>query len=415
MYCGAVALGATGAGRAGSPRPARPLPLRTRTRLPVRVERDARRVPAGRDEARKRLSPGRVTSTTATVLLSALATSRVAPSGDSASAFGVEPGGACRREGDADALGGVRRREVHHPHRVRVGAGDEERARRPSRTPSRSGARRRDDLGERPSGCAARGRPRARRPTRSRRRHSRRGPRPRRSPRRRGRARASTCPSRRPRPRPPRRRPRPRRAAARRERARGRRRSRRLSTSSPCGRLLGRGRAERAAGHEALAAPLDLADRVVGRARREETLAVGVPGDPEPRVVERHLLGHLPAVDVHHAQARLRPAVVRDHEVAAVGVQGHRERQVARVEVAARGGDAPAVRQERHALALRAGVCWAFGGGLTETEERCQSEERGEGGDDGAGMGFEGGSPESIGFATIPPREPDRGVNTRTP
>ena len=44
-----------------------------------------------RDAAR----PGVVTSTTATVLLSALATSSVLPSGESASAFGVDPGGAC--------------------------------------------------------------------------------------------------------------------------------------------------------------------------------------------------------------------------------------------------------------------------------------------------------------------------------
>ena len=43
---------------------------------------------------RKRLSPGSATSTTATVLLSAFATSSVWPSGESASALGVEPGGA---------------------------------------------------------------------------------------------------------------------------------------------------------------------------------------------------------------------------------------------------------------------------------------------------------------------------------
>ena len=42
----------------------------------------------------KRLSPGRVTSTTASVLLSAFATSSVRPSGDRASALGVDPGGA---------------------------------------------------------------------------------------------------------------------------------------------------------------------------------------------------------------------------------------------------------------------------------------------------------------------------------
>jgi hypothetical protein len=40
------------------------------------------------------LRPGRETSTAATVLLSAFATSSVLPSADSATAFGVEPGGA---------------------------------------------------------------------------------------------------------------------------------------------------------------------------------------------------------------------------------------------------------------------------------------------------------------------------------
>src|SRR5438045_2080442 len=41
-----------------------------------------------------RLSPGRDTSTNATVLLSAFATSSRSPAGDSVTAFGVEPGGA---------------------------------------------------------------------------------------------------------------------------------------------------------------------------------------------------------------------------------------------------------------------------------------------------------------------------------
>jgi hypothetical protein len=40
------------------------------------------------------LAPAFAMSTTATVLLSALATSSVSPSGDNASAFGVDPTGA---------------------------------------------------------------------------------------------------------------------------------------------------------------------------------------------------------------------------------------------------------------------------------------------------------------------------------
>src|SRR5215475_5547372 len=42
-----------------------------------------------------RPAPGFDTSTTATLLLSAFATSSLLPSGESASALGVDPGGAC--------------------------------------------------------------------------------------------------------------------------------------------------------------------------------------------------------------------------------------------------------------------------------------------------------------------------------
>ena len=93
MYC-APSLGLTGCGPRGFAAGARPLPLSTSTRAPFA----SNATPVGYQpvgtKPRKRLSPGRVTSTTATVLLSALATSRVDPSGESARAFGVEPGGA---------------------------------------------------------------------------------------------------------------------------------------------------------------------------------------------------------------------------------------------------------------------------------------------------------------------------------
>ncbi len=103
-------LGPTGCGPRGFAAGARPLPLRTSTRSPFA----SKATPVGYQPVgtnpRKRLSPGRVTSTTATVLLSALATSRVDPSGESASAFGVEPGGAF---GDsATPMRSVARREA---------------------------------------------------------------------------------------------------------------------------------------------------------------------------------------------------------------------------------------------------------------------------------------------------------------
>ena len=102
----------------------------------------------------------------------------------------------------------------------------------------------------------------------------------------------------------------------------------------------------------------------------------GMPGDAQPGVVERHPLDHLPPLEIHDAQAGLGPAVVRDHEVAAVGVEGHGEGQVAGVEVRPGGSDAPAVGEERDALALRAGAGRAFRGGLTETEGGGESEEK---------------------------------------
>ena len=72
------------------------------------------------------LLPGAVTSTTATLLLSALATSSVLPSGDSASAFGVVPGGAFGKSATPICSTERLRREIHDPDRVRVRAGDEQ-------------------------------------------------------------------------------------------------------------------------------------------------------------------------------------------------------------------------------------------------------------------------------------------------
>src|SRR5712691_7350936 len=69
------------------------------------------------------LAPGRLTSTTATALLSALATSSVRPSGER---VGRAARGCVRMERHRDLLLRRARGEVHDPHRVRVGAGHEQ-------------------------------------------------------------------------------------------------------------------------------------------------------------------------------------------------------------------------------------------------------------------------------------------------
>ena len=58
-------------------------------------------------------------------------------------------------------------------------------------------------------------------------------------------------------------------------------------------------------------------------------------------------------VEIHDAQRRLRVAVVGDDERVAVGRERHRERQIADRHVTARGLNPPAVRQERDAAAER--------------------------------------------------------------
>jgi hypothetical protein len=72
----------------------RPLPLRTKMRLPSRLNWTAVGYHPVGMKPFTTLAPGRLTSTTATALLSALATSRVSPSGERPSPFGVLPAGA---------------------------------------------------------------------------------------------------------------------------------------------------------------------------------------------------------------------------------------------------------------------------------------------------------------------------------
>src|SRR5439155_24643075 len=71
-----------------------PLPLATNNRLPSGVTRtEVGYQPTGIKPS-ERLRPGVLTSKTATILLSALATKRVFSSGVRATLFGVDPGGA---------------------------------------------------------------------------------------------------------------------------------------------------------------------------------------------------------------------------------------------------------------------------------------------------------------------------------
>ena len=81
-------------------------------------------------------------STTATVLLSALATSSVSPSGESASAFGVVPGGAFGNSATRDLLARRQRRRRRPPRPRWCWRRRRTAARRPATAPSRSDARR---------------------------------------------------------------------------------------------------------------------------------------------------------------------------------------------------------------------------------------------------------------------------------
>ena len=139
--------------------------------------------------------------------------------------------------------------------------------------------------------------------------------------------------------------------------------------------LLGRRQGEGATGEE-LAAP---ATRSRGSSCRRPLTKRGASRRGARRCPARRgrapSSGDLLPLEVHDAQAGLRPAVVGDHEVAPVGVKGHGEREIAGVQVPARGGDAPAVGEERHALALRAGARLGFRGGLDRN--RGPEQERG--------------------------------------
>src|SRR5262245_41689563 len=92
-YCPA-ALGIPGWPPRGLGDDVKPLPLRMKIRLPSRLHCAAVGYQPVGMKPRTALAPERETSTTATVLLSALATSSVLPSGDRPRPLGVLPGGA---------------------------------------------------------------------------------------------------------------------------------------------------------------------------------------------------------------------------------------------------------------------------------------------------------------------------------
>src|SRR5262249_36460762 len=96
MYCDGPPVSPPGCGPRGLGAPPSPFPLRTNIREPSR----SKMTPVGYQPTGihplTTLLRGVLTSATATVLLSAFATSSVRPSGESATAFGVEPAGASR-------------------------------------------------------------------------------------------------------------------------------------------------------------------------------------------------------------------------------------------------------------------------------------------------------------------------------
>ena len=103
-----------------------PFPSRTKNRDPSR----SNSTPVGYQPAGTNpstwLQPGFETSTTVTVLLSALAMSSVRPSGDSDRPFGVDPTGACASSATEICSLAVRAGDVDDPHRIGARAGDEQ-------------------------------------------------------------------------------------------------------------------------------------------------------------------------------------------------------------------------------------------------------------------------------------------------
>jgi hypothetical protein len=101
-------------------------------------------------------------------------------------------------------------------------------------------------------------------------------------------------------------------------------------------------------------ASFDSATEICSTAR--EMAAVRMPGEPEPRVIERQRRPHVPVPDIDDGDRRQRVAVVRDEQRAAVRRLDHRQRQIADRDVAAGRRDLPPIRKQRDAVADRARV-----------------------------------------------------------
>ncbi len=95
------------------------------------------------------------------------------------------------------------------------------------------------------------------------------------------------------------------------------------------------------------------------RARTIEAVPRRAPGETEPGVIEGESRRDVPVLEVHADEAGPGVSIVRDHEVAAVGRLGHRERQVADLHVPSRRRDPPAIGKERRA-ALETGALDGF-------------------------------------------------------
>ena len=103
------------------------------------------------------------------------------------------------------------------------------------------------------------------------------------------------------------------------------------------------------------AVPAELVHDVLCGARGEESLAVRMPGEAEPRVIERKDSLDVEVRRIEDRDARLGPSVVGDQQVAPVRGPHHVERKIADRRVTPGRRDPPAVGELRDAAAQGAG------------------------------------------------------------
>ena len=116
-----------------------------------------------------------------------------------------------------------------------------------------------------------------------------------------------------------------------------------------------RGQRERPRARDRAVRVVELLNVVLPRTGGIEPGAVGMPGEAEPRVVERHRALHRPARDVDDGERRPRQPVAGDDQVARVGCLDQIQRHVADAHVLAGGLNAPAVGKQRRAVGHGAG------------------------------------------------------------